>query len=445
MLVAFALWAGDLSAAPKARGTTVAEVAAWVPRVVLAPVWFVTEVLLRRPLGALVTLAERRRWPAKVRRVVTWGPNGASGIVPAALVDFGFRPSVGVYLFSDDWLYRNNGLRLHLATGGASWLRASAAFRHHLVRDRLRGDTRSLELRVEAETRPDRLFWGLGPRAPESNRSRYEAQFFDALLAFRTTAWRRSHFSAEVGVRARRFLDVAGEVASASADGRFLVPSGFVGGYTLARVGLSGVFDTRSRRRRTLPPESDDVDPSETGIRIAARAELAAGPSIDPAGQGRTQFLHYGMKFAAYVDVWRHRVVAAKFTGEFVEPLSAAAHRVSTVPFTELPELGGSHALRGFLPGRLLGPSALAAVVEYRWPIWLWLDGVAHYGVGNVFDARLGGASVGALRQSFGLGIRSTSEDEHGFELLLAAGTKPLDEGGAPESLRFVLGSALEF
>ncbi|HEY0483937.1 MAG TPA: hypothetical protein VGD37_40735, partial [Kofleriaceae bacterium] len=36
--------------------------ALWIPRVALSPLYFVNEYVVRRPLGALVTVAERRHW-----------------------------------------------------------------------------------------------------------------------------------------------------------------------------------------------------------------------------------------------------------------------------------------------------------------------------------------------------------------------------------------------
>jgi hypothetical protein len=45
------------------RGTTAGEAALWVPRAVLSPVYFTTEWLIRRPLGATISAAERANLP----------------------------------------------------------------------------------------------------------------------------------------------------------------------------------------------------------------------------------------------------------------------------------------------------------------------------------------------------------------------------------------------
>jgi hypothetical protein len=45
------------------RPTTAGEVALWGPRVLLSPLYFVSEWLIRRPLGAAITAAERADLP----------------------------------------------------------------------------------------------------------------------------------------------------------------------------------------------------------------------------------------------------------------------------------------------------------------------------------------------------------------------------------------------
>jgi hypothetical protein len=425
------------------------ELALWLPRTAALPLHATLEHLVRRPLGFLVSELERLRLPAKVHDALTWGPRRASSIVPTALIDFGFRPSVGLYLSSDDWLYDGSSLRLHLATGGRGWYRVSTSLRHHLVRDRQRGPTRTVELHAEAERRTDRLYWGIGPRAPHAARVRFAESVFDAHLSTIVRPWRKSRIDAYLGVRLAAFDDEHGEVQRAVGEGRVAPPSGFGSGYACARVGLRAILDTRTAPPLDRPNESDALEPSPSGVRFVTRTELVGG-SLDgtddrPMRREPIRFVRQGLKLGASLDLWRRRVVSTTFTLDFVQPIGMPSDSASVLPFTELVTLGGSRPLRGFLPGRLLDRSAVSITLEYAWPIWIWLDGVAHYGVGNVFGASLEGASLGELRQSFGLGMRTNVGAEYGFEMMVAAGTRPFDEGGTPESLRFVVGSQLDW
>jgi hypothetical protein len=75
----------------------------------------------------------------------------------------------------------------------------------------------------------------------------------------------------------------------------------------------------------------------------------------------------------------------------------------------------------------------------------VWLDGGMHYAVGNVFGEHLDGFELGKLRQSFGLGLRSSGNPDHALEVLLAFGTDTFDRGAEVEAFRFVLGATSGF
>jgi hypothetical protein len=89
--------------------------------------------------------------------------------------------------------------------------------------------------------------------------------------------------------------------------------------------------------------------------------------------------------------------------------------------------------------------SAAVALLEYQWPIWVWMDGALHYGVGNVFGEHLEGFEISLLRQSFGLGLRSNGSRDHVFEILLAFGSDTFDDGGEVDHVRFVFGASSGF
>src|SRR5262245_28663775 len=82
--------------------TTTGDVLIWIPRVLLAPPYFVSEYLLRRPIGFLIASSEQTGVPAFIYDFFTFGPDHQAGIVPVVFYQFGFRPNVGLYTFWDD-------------------------------------------------------------------------------------------------------------------------------------------------------------------------------------------------------------------------------------------------------------------------------------------------------------------------------------------------------
>jgi hypothetical protein len=127
-------------------------------------------------------------------------------------------------------------------------------------------------------------------------------------------------------------------------------------------------------------------------------------------------------------------------------------HSETVVPFTEL--VGAKHVedvpdldlMRGFQPGRLLGSSALVATLEYRWPIWAFIDGTLQAALGNAFaEPHLEDFDPELLRFSFVGGVRSPNHRDHSFNFLVGFGTDPLGEGAAPSAFRLVLGGTTGF
>src|SRR5262249_12290547 len=88
-------------------------------RVVLSPLYLVSEYLIRRPIGALITAAELSGVPGFLYDFFTFGPDHKAGIVPIAYVDLGFRPNFGVYSFWNDAFVRGHDLRLRGTISGS--------------------------------------------------------------------------------------------------------------------------------------------------------------------------------------------------------------------------------------------------------------------------------------------------------------------------------------
>ncbi|HTA89122.1 MAG TPA: hypothetical protein VK745_06090, partial [Polyangiaceae bacterium] len=106
----------------KPEPTSFGDIALWIPRVLLSPFYLVAEFGLREPLGLAIPAAERAGVPQTLYDFFLFGPDHRAGFIPIAFVDFGFRPSVGVYAFWDDAFARGQDLRVHGSTSGSDWL-----------------------------------------------------------------------------------------------------------------------------------------------------------------------------------------------------------------------------------------------------------------------------------------------------------------------------------
>jgi hypothetical protein len=407
--------------------TTAGEAALWVPRIVLSPVYFTTEWLIRRPLGAAVSAAERADLPNTLYNFFAFGTDHKAGVVPIVFVDFGFNPSVGVYAFWDDAFFKGDDLRAHVSFWTDDWLGASLAQRIRFH------DKNSVELKLLGVRRPDHVFYGIGPRTLDSARSRYGEDKLDFGVVLEHTIWRSSKVSAGTGVRAVSFRDGRygsdpGILQSAAA-GVFPLPDGFARGYTAQYNDVRAALDSR----RPFPADG-------SGVRLEAQAEQGSDVRQSP-GSG---WLHSAAGAGAFWDVNGHRrVVSLSVLSMFSDPLGTRP-----VPFTELATVGGDIAspgafpapMPGFFPGRLVDRSAAVATLRYKWPVAPWLAGSLQGAIGNVFGEHLEGFDTRLLRLSGAFGLESDSSPDSSFEFLIGLGTETFEHGAQVDSFRLAVG-----
>ena len=434
-MIAVALWATPLANAradtPRKRDvpdydgrgkppTTPGDVALWVPRVLFSPVYFVTEFLIRRPLGALIAGAERAGLPETLYNFFFFGPDHRAGFAPLVFADFGFNPSVGIFAFWDDAFARGNDLRFHGSIWTSDWIAGDVTDKIHL------GGKDTLSLDALGVRRPDKVFYGVGPRTLESSQSRFGEDKLQGSATFDFRLWRSSRIETGVGIRSASFypghFGNDPSVEFSAARGVFPLPDGFLRGYTEEYNQLLAALDTRRER----PADG-------SGVRIEFEAEQGSDVRQSPA----SGWIRYGGSAGAFYDLdGRHRVLSISATTVFADPIGK-----EPVPFTELVSLGGDGPMRGFYPGRLVGQSAAVATVHYRWPIWVWLDGSIQAAVGNVFDEHLDEFKPSLLRFSSAIGIESVGTPDNSIEVLFGIGTETFEHGGQVDSFRLVLGS----
>ena len=401
--------------------TTFGDVAIWVPRIVLSPVYLVTEYGIRWPLGHLIAAAERANVPDLLYNFFFFGPDHRAGFAPVAFVDFGFRPSIGLYTFWDDAFVRGNDLRFHGSTGGENWWAG-------VVTDRIRfHETDSLTFTFTGVERPDHAYFGVGPNTLQRDISRYGESQLEASALFDFPLWRSSRIQTSVGVRSldfyRGYFDEDPSIEQAVAAGKYALPDGFTQGYTAETNHLLMALDSR----RPSPADG-------SGVRVEVEGEQGTDVRRSPGAS----WLRYGGTAGGFLDVnGRNRVLSLSVTALFADPLK----KNQPVPFTELVTLGGPGPMRGFYPGRLRDRSAAVVTTKYRWPIWVWLDGSLQAAVGNVFAEHLQGLEAKQFRFSSAIGVESVGSRDGSFELLVGVGTETFDHGAQLDSVRVLVGS----
>lgn len=398
--------------------TTAEEVLLWPPRVVLFPLWLVSEFLVRRPLGALVKAAERNEWPQHVIDILTFGERRQFTIFPSAFFDFGLLPSVG---FNAKWKYFGadpNTVKLHFGTWGTDWIALRLTDTYALSKK----DDISVDARFVR--RQDNPFYGLGPTSG-TTRARYATEVLEGALGYDRRFWRSSALTTRSGVRGTTLRNGTCCSEPSISDridaGAYPAPPGYGNQYVGAFESVSLALDSRKPR-----PEHG------SGVRLEMQGE---GVFV-PAREMPRAWARYGALAAGFLDLTgTQRVVSLGASVEFADAFQG------DIPFVDQVTLGGDDKMRGFLRNRMIDRSSFVVGLHYTWPIWVSLDGVIETDVGNVFGAHLENFDPKLFRLSTGLGIRSNGERQSGFEFLVAGGTDPFAEGFSVTSLRLLVGS----
>jgi hypothetical protein len=407
------------------RPVTASQVLLWVPRLVVSPLYLTQEFLLRRPIGALVVVAEKHRIPQTMIEFFTLDKDHKVGLFPTALLDFGFKPSVGFYFFWDEFLAEKNKLRVRAGTWGPRWISVAVTDRYAL------DPSTDVGVHAAFSRRYDGIFAGLGPSSRAQDLSRYEADTFDGGLDFEKRDAHALRLTLGLGLRTSSFDHgtCCGDpsLRDAVRDGRLALPPGFNDGYSVVYQQLRASYDSRAKRPA-----------AQSGIRI----EGEVAPSFDVRRAPGSAWLRYGASAEGFVDVTgTQRVLSLACSALLTDKLQGP----DDIPFTEQITLGGPTLMRGFLPGRLIGRTAVVATLKYSWPLWTWLDGTLQTSLGNVFGQRFTDFEPKLLRISTAVGIKSSNSPENQLELLAGFGSETLAEGAAIRSIRLAVGGTHGF
>jgi hypothetical protein len=400
---------------------TASDALLWIPRVLAAPFYFVSEYLIRRPLGAVVTAIERDKLTQRFIYILTIGPKRNIGFAPTFYFDDGRMPAAGAYIWWDDAGSTQNHVRGYFATWGEPLIMGTLADRWEL------DPTTAASLRIAYTHRTDNLFYGIGPDTTSRTESRFETSTIEGGPTFE-----HRFISAQAGVRDVRY----------DGDG--------------ACCGTAKLLD----RVRTgqLPPPPRLLDAGYTSVfqsatvyvdsrsalsRLGGRLALTGAPSFDVSERPGQSWLRYEANAVGSWDVTgTARLLSLGVTAVFVDPILGGSRGI---PFTELVTLGGTGPMRGFLTGRLVDRSAAVATLDYQWPIWSFLDGTMQAAIGNVFGAGLQDFALEKLRLSAVFGLRSNASRDHVFEVLTGFGTETIEQGLGATAFRLAFGATHGF
>lgn len=407
--------------------TTAGDVLLWVPRVVLSPLYLLSEYVVRRPLGALVTAVEENEVPALVIDIFTFD-GGNAGFAPTFLFDFGLevgaRASVGVYFFWDDLITKGHKLRARAAIGGEDWLELDLTNRFAFAEDH------EIYLSLDLHRRKDGLFAGIGPSFAEEAVGRYGFEVTAATIGTESEIGKRGWLITGLELRHTSFFrgtcceHDAPTLQDQRDAGYYAIPPGFEREHLQLIPKVELALDSRHVRPA-----------SETGVRVSVDAEYGQ----DLAGEDAS-YVRGGGEVGGFVDLYEHRTLGLRLYTNLTEPTGDGA-----LSFADLSQLGGKLPMRAFVEGQLRGRSAFVATLDYRWPIWVWLDGNLFAELGNVFGPGYDGMSLDKMRVSFGMGVRPADREDHPFELLFAFGTDTAAQGLDITNFRVVFGTTSGF
>ncbi len=408
---------------------TAGDVLIWVPKVVLYPVYLVTEYLVRWPIGTTLTWIEEERVFEKIGDFFSVGDApGDFGLFPTFFVEFGTRASIGFYAWGEGLPTPEDQTRVHFAWGGEEWWLLSARQRFGWGESRSEGtdfDRSFVGVEFILDYRPDHLFGGFETNG-QTPLTRFDWEQMGGVaeteivlgqgdgLVISSSVIRNSfgtgfpdRDSGELSIE--QVHDIEDEEA---------VP-GF-GGYVLSKTSFNLILDTR-------PP------PAQPGSGV--RLDLFGSYGADLESSER-MFVAYGTDFAFLLDLsgWNH-TLGIRQRLELSESLGDLP-----VPLVEQVALGGN-TLRGFEPGRFRGASGTVTTVQYTYPIWVFLDGFAFVEAGNTFGDRFKGFDFAEMVGSFGLGIRSSNNRDMFWNVILGFGTTPFGSGDfGVDGFRVLLG-----
>lgn len=388
-----------------------------VPRLLFSPIRLALDAVAA-PVQSLLTWEERNHVLGTILRALST-EDGMIGLRPAFLYSISFTPIVGVRVFDRKLLGPTSNSELTLMVGGVDVL-----FGQLSLRPTPASQAAQTTLNFIYNRRNDQVFTGIGYATDhfrDDVEARYSIEALDA-LGTETLALAPGIFvDFSTGLGLRLFSDGIGVDGEPPISVVYCVRQldglcrphdvdpvqvpGFHSGTQFFRAAADLRFDSRDNQYR----------PSSGGL-LELGVDYTHGFLDDDSHYVR---LHGGL--SGVLDLYRRtRTLVVRVEAHLLQPLND-----EPVPFSELIILGGPDTFRGFRYGRFRNLSSLFAALEYRWPIWMWMDADLFAEYGGVFGKDFEGFDIRRMLPDVGAGIRLRSSDAFFIRAHVAYGFGP--------------------
>lgn len=217
-------------------------------------------------------------------------------------------------------------------------------------------------------------FWGLGKRAPDSNKESYRFKQYYIYLHPQLKIGR--HLFLGTVFEFQHVFDV-GYPAGGLFD-RENVPGRY--GYHIAGLGLSLTYDTRNNA----------FWPDKGGMFQFWFDHFAPYLGSD------YRYTNFVIDLRRFIRVCKQQILALQVYGSF---------NAGDVPLRSLAFLGGASSMRGYYAGRYRDKNAGILQAEYRIPLWWRIGAVGFADMGNV-GPELKDVNLSHFKYSYGGGLR---------------------------------------
>jgi imidazolonepropionase-like amidohydrolase len=123
---------------------------------------------------------------------------------------------------------------------------------------------------------------------------------------------------------------------------------------------------------------------------------LAVSPEVSPSFLSTDNFQRISLDVRSYISPFHKHIIASRILYR---------QAFGEVPYYYMPDFGGSFIGRGYYFSRFIDRSGLYGQVEYRYPVWRILSGVAFADIGQVQN-RAGLFKFNDFHYTFGFGPR---------------------------------------
>lgn len=322
-----------------------------------------------RPIGYGIQVAENR-FPHFFE-----GDRGPYGIFP--LFETGGEQGFagGVLLFHDNLIFPGHHARAELLFGSKDFNQVKVRYRVP-IKEELNSN---LEFYARYENNPYRSYYN------NDNAFRYASE--TTHLQIRYNRPLGDHVTLQLQ---SRFRDITIDNSTFEENTSELFPESLLGNQKLLSIGSEWTFNFKNGRKRTLSGSQ-----FITGTRLSQSAETHQLSFFEYYGE-----IHYFMPLPILPDTRR---IAVKMQVKKLENLAS-----ESIPFYELPSLGGIRNLRGFSSHRFRNTGTLLLTAEYRYPVWDFLDMTLFIDEGQPFN-RYSDLQLSDFETSYGFGLHLLS------------------------------------